>query len=132
MSDSRYYSLVRLIQLDIRHVDTLINLDSVAFITKIAFDVQQILEKVFKLILYSSNVSRSKIRGAGHDLSLLSLLICAQGIKIPTDVIALIPSVSKWESATRYDACFGDTLDVNVVLNAYSIVRHYTMLILFG
>ena len=98
----------------------------------IAFNTQQILEKVLKLILYSCAIPEKRVRSAGHSLVTLVTLVENQGVKVPDYIRVLISKVSSWESATRYDDCFADSLNVNTVLNAYFMVKKYAPLVING
>lgn len=133
MSDSLYGDLVEIIKRDIGVADLLVNNYSDVCVADLAFKIQQILEKTFKLVLYScSNVDTLTVRKCGHNLLLLAKLIMAQGITIPKDIVSLLSVVNTWESATRYDACFTYNLSASFVCNTYRLIRQYSLKVCFN
>ena len=132
MPDSMYYHLVQLINRDIAFVDDILKWNKTDYIAQVAFNTQQILEKTFKLVLYSCTLSSQRVRNAGHSLSTLATMVENQGITVPDFILVLVSKVSTWESATRYDDCYSGFLDVKTVLNAYFAVKRYASLVING
>lgn len=112
--------------------DDIIKLNKTDYIATIAFNTQQILEKVLKLILYSCNISYKQVRNAGHTIQLLISLVKKQGIYVPDTIENMSSMISGWEAATRYDAFVVMEYDVPIVLNAYSTVRAYAIRVIEG
>lgn len=132
MPDSMYYHLVQLINRDIAFVDDILKWNKTDYIAQVAFNTQQILEKTFKLVLYSCTLSSKRVRSAGHSLDTLVAMIKSQGLTVPDYIRVLVARISTWESATRYDDYYSDSLDVKTVLNAYFAVKRYASLVING